>query len=416
VSRLTSALVPDGSQRLGRHVDALGPLVWPQPAGALLGEIERSGLRGRGGAWFPVATKWRSVTAGRRRPVVVANGAESEPASAKDRLLLHEAPHVVLDGLSVAGVALDAARLVVYLPERLSGPVRSALAERRRHSLDPVEIELADAPERFTAGQESAVVSTINGGQPGRPIFTGLHPVRERGVDGRPTVVQNVETLGHVALIARFGAPWYREVGTPACTGTTLLTVHGRQPGARVVEAALGDALSDAIALGPEEADGFQGVLLGGYGGAWVPMTRAQRMLLSEEGARQVGGVLGAGVVALLPRAVCPLGEMARVVAYMEAEGAGQCGPCVNGLHGLARALRDLATRPRGLRRRLDPLLTLCKLIEGRGACRHPDGVVRFVRSGLETFDGDVQAHLRQGPCGRPYGFLPLPPHAGEPW
>jgi NADH:ubiquinone oxidoreductase subunit F (NADH-binding) len=381
-------------------------------AGAdLIDKLSAAALSGHGGAWFPVATKWRSIRGGRlRRPIVVGNGAEGEPASSKDALLLAQFPHLVLDGASLAAAALDASRVLMHVPAPRVRGVEAAIDSRRGRHLDPIDIEVVAAPDRFIAGQESAVVSTLNG-RDALPSFIGIDPIRERGVNGRPTLVQNVETLAHVALIARFGPTWFRALGTDRSPGTMLVTVTGRWADPRVVEAPLGTPLRHVVELSRHDAKGYQGALLGGYGGGWVNMPTLVELLLDEHDVRLAGSSLGAGVIALLPRSVCPLVETARVVRYMEQEGAGQCGPCVNGLSGLADMTEALAYQPTAIRGGIQSIVDLCALIDGRGACRHPDGVTRFVRSALSVFQEDVSIHLRGRPCQHASapGVLPCP-------
>jgi len=395
---------------LDEHLEQWGAV--PRWKGAtFIEEIERSGLRGRGGGWFPVGTKWRSVhRVGMRRPVVVANGSESEPASAKDRLMLCRFPHLVLDGAVMAALSVGAPDVVVHVTSQARPAVDRALAERRHRGLDPCAIDVVTAPDSYLAGQESAVVNTINGRNPAIPSFVALRSVRERGAGGRPTLVQNVESLAHASLIARFGAEWFRSVGTGSSPGSTLLTVTGRWPEPRIVEAELGRPLSDIVALAPGAERSVQGILLGGYGGGWVPTAEALAMPLTEEAARAQGSSIGAGVVILLPAEVCPLREVSRVVRYLQSQGAGQCGPCVHGLDALASTLESLAVRPRALRGGITDISALCALVEGRGACAHPDGAARFVRSALRVFADHARLHLKRGPCHstqRP--VLPLP-------
>jgi NADH:ubiquinone oxidoreductase subunit F (NADH-binding) len=370
-------------------------------AGAdLIDKLSASGLAGHGGAWFPVATKWSSIRHGRfSRPVVVANGAEGEPASGKDALLLTRLPHLVLDGLSLAAAALEASQAVMYVPAHLVREVESAVDARRHLGLDPVGIQVIAAPDRFIAGQESSVVSILNGRREALPTFMGVEPIRVRGVNNRPTLVQNVETLAHVALIARFGPAWYRALGTEQSPGTMLVTVTGRWPAPLVMEAPLGMPLRDVLDLSPIDADNYLGALLGGYGGGWITMSTLMDLPLSEPAARQAKASLGAGVIALLPRSVCPLVETARVVRYMNEQAAGQCGPCVHGLAGLAEMTQALAFQPAALPGGPRSILEVCDLVDGRGACRHPDGVTRFVRSALTVFKGEVAAHLGGRPC-----------------
>jgi NADH:ubiquinone oxidoreductase subunit F (NADH-binding) len=177
------------------------------------------------------------------------------------------------------------------------------------------------------------------------------------------------------------------------------------------VEAPLGVPLGVILGLDGDAARAVQGVLLGGYGGGWIATEEALSMPLTEEAARGVGSSIGAGVVVLLPSAACPLLEVSRVVRYLEGEGAGQCGPCVNGLDVLASAMEMLAVQPRALRNGIDAIPMLCSLVEGRGACRHPDGVARFVRSACSVFEDHISLHLRGGPCHDvPQPFLPVPP------
>lgn len=394
--RLLHGLVgTDADPSLGTHLERWGGV---HDARYLLDELENSGLAGHGGAWFPVSTKWRGVaSASRRRPVVVANGAEGEPASQKDALLLARAPHLVLDGLSLAVSTLGAERAIAYVPAASIPVVATAVAERDAQGLDPVGIEIAEAPDTFIAGQESAAVNALGGRRGAIPSFAGLTTIRERGLGGRPTLVQNVETLAHVALVARFGAGWFRSVGSVDSPGTMLMTVT-RPDGPRIVEAVLGTSLRQSTGVKPDELRGLRGVLLGGYGGGWVSPEVFGELPVSEKAARRADATLGSGVVALVPRDVCPLVEMADVVRYMEGQSAGQCGPCIFGLAELAEAMERLAYS-RGGAPRTDRILEICSLVEGRGSCRHPDGVAMFVRTGLSVFAEDVASHQRRGPC-----------------
>jgi NADH:ubiquinone oxidoreductase subunit F (NADH-binding) len=415
--RLLSGLTsPDASLDLHQHQAVWGALSLRQARATLLDELDASGLRGHGGAWFPIGTKWRSVRGGRsRRPVVVANGAEGEPASQKDALLLTRLPHLVLDGAALAAAVLQADRVVVYVPQRHLAAVAAAVDERRRAGLDPVGFELIAAPDAYLSGQESAVVRALNDG-PALPTFMGLHSIRDRGVRGKPTLVQNVETLAHVALISRFGSQWFRSLGTADAPGTMLVTVTGRWPEPLIVEAPLGTAGRDLLQLSSGDADGYWGALLGGYGGGWVSMPDLLDLPFTEEAARRLHSSLGPGVVALLPRTRCPLVETARVVRYMQRQGAGQCGPCVHGLADLAAHVEALAFDPAALRGDAARIEAVCRLIDGRGACRHPDGVSRLVRSALAVFRDEATQHLRHGPCrmvDRP-GFLPIPAGRGR--
>jgi NADH:ubiquinone oxidoreductase subunit F (NADH-binding) len=374
-------------------------------AGALIGEVRAAGLTGRGGAAFPVHRKLEAVAAARPgRAIVVGNGAEGEPASHKDEALLFLAPHLVLDGLQLAAEAVGAGRAVLYVRGDLRARTRldDYLPERDAYGLDRLPVEIVWSPHRFLAGEESALASRVSGG-PAVPQFTPPR-VFERGVDGRPTLVQNVETLAHLALIARYGPGWFRALGTPDEPGSMLCTLRQASGSVDVAEAAIGTPLATLLDLSAAGA-----VLVGGYHGAWLPAAQAAGLTLSNAQLRPVGAFTGAGVLAALPADRCGLIESARVARYLALESAGQCGPCLNGLPSIAAAMAELAdARPHP--RVLDDLGRWAGLVEGRGACHHPDGTVRFLRSALRVFGPEIRLH-QQGRCSaataRP--FLPVP-------
>src|SRR5689334_2991402 len=403
-------LLPAAPEDLRAHLARYGPAPYRNQPGALIADVEASGLTGRGGAAFPVHRKLAAVArAGVRqgRAVVVANGAESEPASHKDELLLQFAPNLVLDGLQLAVEAVGATEAHLYL-HRAPGPqILRALADRAARGLDRLAVTITQAPPRFLAGQETAVVNRLGGG-PALPTFQPPR-VSERGLGGAPTLMQNVETLAHLALIARYGPRWFRAVGTSAEPGSMLTTIYRPDVRTHIHEAAIGTPLRALLGDGA----GVQAWLVGGYHGTWLPMPDAAEITLDNASLRRFGTATGAGVLAALPSDRCGLTEAARVTRYLAAESAGQCGPCLNGLPRIAAALAELAGS--GHRRQtLDDLKRWSgpqNLVEGRGACHHPDGTVRFVRSALAVFGPEIHRHAR-GQCSATNHtpFLPLPP------
>ena len=415
-------LLPASALDLAGHLQAYGPPHCNGAPGGLIEEIRVAGLTGRGGAGFPVAVKMTAVAGRGGRAVVVGNGAEGEPASRKDRHLLWLAPHLVLDGLQLAAEAVGARRAILYVHrhEQLLHLLRHALAERSAAGCDQVATEIVAAPPRFLAGEESALASRAGGGL-AVPTFK-RPPVFERGVGGAPTLVQNVETLAHVALIARFGAAWFRQAGTAAEPGSMLVTAHRADGASRVIEVPFGAPLAEVLELDRQPA---QAVLAGGYHGTWIPAARAAALPLANAALRQAGASLGAGVLAALPPDRCGLVETARVLRYLTAESAGQCGPCLNGLPRMAGAFAELS-RPGAGRDCLADLERWSGLVTGRGACHHPDGTVRLVRSALGVFGGEIGRHLSgrctagpppgdrgsaRGAASAPAPFLPLPAH-----
>lgn len=374
-----------------------------EPAGAPLPELDRTqligllreaGLTGRGGAGFPTWRKLEAVTVAPGGPVVVANGAEGEPASGKDGLLLAYHPDLVLDGLQLVARALGARSTHLYLPAAAAGPIRAVLDARRRAGRDPIAaVNPTIAPDAFIAGEESAVVAALSG-RPAVPADKRVRVTRA-GLGGAPTLVQNVETLAQIALIGRRGPGWFRSAGTAEEPGTFLATVSGAvaQPG--VVEAGYGVPLGELIDAAGGATAPLQAVLIGGFHGGWVPAR--PDLPVSRAALAHYGTSPGAGIVIALPQGACGLIESARIASYLAGQVSGQCGPCINGLPRLADTLTDLAYR------RAKPGLPaevkrLTALVTGRGACRHPDGTARMIRSSLMTFDADVVAHLH-GHC-----------------
>jgi NADH:ubiquinone oxidoreductase subunit F (NADH-binding) len=231
----------------------------------------------------------------------------------------------------------------------------------------------------------------------------------ERGLHGRPTLVQNVETLAHLALIVRYGAGWFRSVGTRAEPGSMLVTLAGvADPG--VYEVAIGTPVAEVLARGGGPAAPLGALLIGGYFGHWVDHARAAALPLSEAGLAAVRAGVGAGFIAALPATACGLVETARIARYLADESAGQCGPCVFGLDAIAGQLERLADGRGPDLARLDRWIG--QVGSGRGACKHPDGTVGMVASALETFGAEIEQHARgwcSGTASR-LGVLPVPP------
>jgi NADH:ubiquinone oxidoreductase subunit F (NADH-binding) len=393
VRRLLAGPSPErGAEPLAGHLQRVGPRPWG--TGALVDALHRGGLRGRGGAAFPTARKWAAVAArSRGDAVVIANGAEGEPASWKDRTLMRLRPHLVLDGLLLAAETVRAEEAIVYLPRQFDGAraaLMQALAERRAAGERGVAVRLVAGPHRYVAGEESAVVAALNGRE-AKPTFRPPRPF-ERGVRGRPTLVQNVETLAHAALLARHGGEWFRSAGDTEASGTALVSLGGAVSAPGVCEIALGTTLGDLVAAAGGLTEPAQAVLIGGYGGRWLGTDRAWQVRLG------VDVPLGAGVVAVLPAEACGLAETAAVLRLLAREGARQCGPCINGLGAMASTMAAL-TGGRGRPGDAERLALWSRQVAGRGTCHHPDGAALLLTSALETFARQVAVHQPGGGC-----------------
>jgi NADH:ubiquinone oxidoreductase subunit F (NADH-binding) len=399
--RLLAGWHPGRPMSLAEHRAVHGgePGSTPRPGQRLIETIEQAGLRGRGGSGFPTAAKMHAVAAarGRRGSVVVANGSESEPASGKDEALMAHAPHLVLDGVRAAADAVGAGVAIVCIKQTSTSAAEALeIAIRERGGLDRVSVELCEVPADYVAGEESALMNFLNTGTP-LPLFTPPLPF-ERGVYGRPTLVQNVETLAHVALIARYGAEWFRAFGTASDSGSTLVTIDGAVDSPAVYEIETGTSLGALIEMAGGSPAEMQGCLVGGYGGMWVTAEQAVGLPLTRSVNHQRDVGLGPGIVHVLPRDRCGLRETAAIARYLAEESAGQCGPCAFGLPAIADALDDMAAgaaRP-GTGRWVR---WWANQVEGRGACHHPDGASRMVRSALVAFAADVARHEAGEAC-----------------
>jgi NADH:ubiquinone oxidoreductase subunit F (NADH-binding) len=384
------------------HIETHGPLAvavgrhtsWEE---ALTASLESSGLVGRGGGGFPSAAKLALASSQGDGGTLVVNGMEGEPASDKDKVLLTRAPHLVLDGAQFLAAMCRAHRIVVCIPagrDGVAAAVRHAISERSTARYSRVREEIVRPPDRFVAGEESALAHWIDS-ETALPVFRPDKTIPLR-IGKRPALVHNAETLAHVALIARNGPEPFLARGMAEEPGTCLVTIGGAvaQPG--VVEIDRGTLLRDIVGrgapVGPPQA-----LLVGGYGGSWVGPRHFGTPYASIP-LRAIGAGAGVGVVLAIGESTCGVAETARIAHYLAAQSSGQCGPCVFGLPAIADDLARLARGQSdpGLMARLQRRLGE---VNGRGACRHPDGAVSLVRSALSVFAGDVTAHERGEPC-----------------
>ena len=368
--------------------------------GQLTALLSDAGLQGRGGAGFPTARKLAAVAEGPGPRVVVANGTEGEPASFKDALLMRCQPHLVLDGALLAAAAVGADRVIVCVDRTQRAALDSmtrAVVERRHELGRRLQLEVAGTPARYVAGEATALVHWLNGG-PAKPT---LAPPRtfERGVDGHPTLVQNVETLAHIARISRFGSAWFSARGAEGEPGTRLYSVSGAVGRRSVIEDDIGTPIGDLIEQAGGATAPLQAVLVGGYFGVWLSADEALATPYSRGGLAPLGASPGAGIVIALAQGECGITATARLMRWFAEQSAGQCGPCVFGLAAIARSTEAIA-RGAASAAHLRRLERWAGDVDGRGACRHPDGGVRLLRSALRVFAEDIDHHIHgSGPC-----------------
>ncbi|HVQ52570.1 MAG TPA: NADH-ubiquinone oxidoreductase-F iron-sulfur binding region domain-containing protein [Mycobacterium sp.] len=362
----------------------------------LLGEVDQSGLLGRGGAAFPLAVKVRAVRDNGRRgggAIVVANGEEGEPASIKDRWLLRHRPHLVLDGLRLAARMVEAARAHVYVSDRRAAEaVETALAEVDAAVLEGLTITVVAVEPTYVAGEETAAVRVLNGG-PAKPTDKPPRPFEE-GVAGLPTLVSNVETLANLPFLHRQGAAAFRQHGTSTSPGTFLATITGAGRPPALYEIPHGVAFTELLRVHGVPADQVSGVLMGGYFAGLVNRDILDA-ILDHESLRGLNSGLGCGAIAILTDD-CPVAVAASVMAYYDRENAGQCGSCFNGtaaMSAVTEALRDGLATHEDLAR----LERWSVVLRGRGACATLDGATNVAASLLDQFPQTVASHMENG-------------------
>jgi NADH:ubiquinone oxidoreductase subunit F (NADH-binding) len=384
----------------------------PETPMSLPDQLDASGLTGRGGGAVLTANKARLLAGQKHRAAaVVVNAMEGEPASRKDATLLSTNPHLVLDGAEALGSIIRTNEVIICVARgqrAVIDRVQRAVNERRRRNGYGASFIIQTPPGRYVAGEESALTHWLSEHE-SLPLYRSHRPSVPR-VRERPVLVDNAETCAHVGLIARYGADWFRAVGTESSPGSTLVTVSGAVERPAVLEVELGIPLRRVLDAALAESN-LKAVLLGGYGGSWLDGSLLD-IPYANESLLAFGASVGAGVIVALGDQGCGIAETARVTKWMAEQSAHQCGPCTFGLPALASDLGALVSGSRGASDALVRLEVRCEAISGRGACRHPDGVVRLVRSALEVFRSDAEAHANGQPCqgasmSRRYARLP---------
>jgi NADH:ubiquinone oxidoreductase subunit F (NADH-binding) len=343
---------------------------------AVVAEVERSGQRGRGGAAFPTAAKWRACAATPAPArVAIANGDEGDPGSFVDRVLMEDDPHAVLEGLLLCAYAIGAARGIVFIrseypraQQRMSRAIEQARAAglagpRILGSGFDCELEVVSGHGSYVCGEETALIHAIEG----RRGEVGLRPPypSERGLHGLPTVVQNVETLAGIPAIVARGGAWYAKLGTRACSGTIALCLNAGFARPGIVEVEFGTALSAVVEHAGGAAGGasLDAVLLGGPMGSVVLPDELDAPVCYDALAAR-GLRLGHGGLVALPRGADLRGLLLHWLAFMRDESCGRCVPC---RLGSERAFELLAEQPGAAPR--DALLRLFDVMEQASLC-----------------------------------------------
>lgn len=372
--------------------------------------VKESGLRGRGGAGFPTGMKWSFVAQDTGKPVyIVCNADEGEPGTFKDRPLMEQDPHQLVEGMIVGGLALNSEQGYIYLRgefrhagRMLSKAIAQAydkgyLGADVMGSGKRFDLTLHRAAGAYICGEETALLDSLEGrrGQPRlRPPFPATH-----GLYGCPTTVNNVESIAAVPFILTNGVDWWRQWGTEKSPGPKLIGVSGNVANPGNYEVAMGTPLSEIVELAGGMAEGHE-LKFFCPGGSSTPLLPAEAIdtPYTFEDIMEAGSMLGTGAVMIYSDKVCVVDTVLRFTEFYEHESCGKCTPCREGGYWLSQVLRRIETGS-GRTEDLDLLQDICDNIFGRSFCALGDGMTSPIVAGLKHFRHEFEQHLRQGQC-----------------
>jgi NADP-reducing hydrogenase subunit HndC len=404
-------ILHDGYEALGKALTTMTPA-------QVIDEISRSGLRGRGGAGFPTGTKWRFVASAKGdRKYVICNADESEPGTFKDRLVLEGDPHSIVEAMAIAGYAVGANEGYIYVRgeyglalERLSRAIHQArqmgfLGRGIFGSDFDFNIHIHAGAGAYICGEETALIESIEGkrGEPrSRPPYPTTH-----GLWGKPTLVNNVETLANVPHIIRNGAAWYRQFGTKNSPGTKVYTILGAVNVTGLIEVPMGITLREVIAIygkGMKNGAAFKLAQTGGSSGSIIPAS-LQDTPMDFDSFTRAGVSLGSGALLICDEDTCVV-DLAKVLLnFFKVESCGKCTPC---RIGTQRAHQILSTIAEGTAE-MDDLKNLLALADGMANysnCGLGQTAAVPIRDIMRHFRAEVEAHISLRVC--PTGVCPM--------
>jgi len=377
----------------------------------VLGEVKASNLKGRGGAGFPAGLKWSFLPRGKDKvKYLVCNADESEPGTFKDRLLIENDPHAILEGMILAGFATQASGAFFYIRGEMpqgyrifqravdQAYERGFLGKNILGSGFSFEVYVSRGAGAYICGEETALMNSLEGKR-GEPRLKPPFPAGY-GVYGQPSNINNVETYANVPLIVKNGGAWYAAIGAPSAPGPRLYGVSGHVKRPGVFELPSGVSLKELIY---EHAGGILGdrplkaVI---PGGSSVPVLRADQIdvTMDPDGLKKVGTMVGSAGVIVMNDTVCMVRAMVNLMQFYAHESCGQCTPCREGTHWLKRILQRLEEgggRPGDV----DLIVEVSNNIMGRTICPLGDAAAMPAISFATQFRAEFEAHIKEGRC-----------------
>ncbi len=378
---------------------------------SIIGEIEKSGLRGRGGAGFPTGKKWQLCRNAEAKPkYIVCNADEGDPGAFMDRSILESDPHSVIEGLIIAGYAVGAGSGYIYV--RAEYPLAN---ERAKAALDQArdlnlignnilgsdfsfDLQIFQGSGAFVCGEETALIASIEG-KPGLPSYRPPFPANE-GLFGKPTTINNVKTLASVPRIIERGAEWYSGIGTEKTKGTAVFALAGKIVNTGLTEVPMGTSLRDVIfSIGSGIPGGkkFKAVQIGGPSGGCLPESELDRPI-DFDSLREAGSMMGSGGMVVLDEDDCMV-DMARYfLEFTQGESCGKCTPCRLGTRQMLEILNSITKGEAGIEV-LDTLENLAMDIKESALCNLGKTAPNPVLTTLRYFRDEYEAHINEKRC-----------------
>lgn len=390
---------------------ALGKVLTSMKPEEVIAEVQKSGLKGRGGAGFPTGLKWSFVAkAPGTKKYVICNADESEPGTFKDRVILEGDPHAILEAMAIAGYAVGTDEGYIYVrgeyalaQERLAIAIAQAkeygfLGKNIFGTEFNFEIHVHSGAGAYICGEETALIESIEGkrGEPrARPPYPTTH-----GLWGKPTLVNNVETLANIPPILRNGAEWYRKFGTPSSPGTKVYTILGNVNNTGLIEVPMGITLREVIAIygrGMKNGRTFKLAQTGGSSGSVIPAS-LQDTPMDFESYNKAGVSLGSGALLICDEDTCVV-DLAKVLMnFFRRESCGKCTPCRIGTYRAYQILQRIS-EGQGVLKDLDELLSLSENLVNLSNCGLGQTAATPIKDILKYFRAEVEAHIRLGVC-----------------
>lgn len=372
--------------------------------------VKRSGLRGRGGAGFPTGMKWGFLPKDGRPRYLVVNSDEAEPGTFKDRELIEENPHQLIEGMMISSYAIGANEAYIYCRgeflrgyEQLSRAVAEAyqagfLGQNILDSGFSLDIHVYRGAGAYICGEESALLESLEGRR-GNPRLKPPFPA-VAGLYAMPTIVNNVETIANLPPLVTFGAQWYTTMGTEKSPGLKIMSVSGKvnRPGNYEIPLATPlKTLIEEYAGGMKEGRTLKCII---PGGSSVPLLMPDKLdtPLDYESILQAGSMLGSGGCIVLDDTVCIVKASARLVKFYREESCGKCTPCREGTYWMTDVL-DRIEAGEGDESDLSVLLDVADNINGKCFCPLGDASIGFLVSALKHFREEFEDHVQEHGC-----------------